>query len=111
MLTRAERQRYEARLLEERDRATSVVDQSRRDQVAEGEERDSADRASLETERELDQLVSTCESGTVASIDAALRVLATAPAEYGICEICKAPIPRARLDIVPWALTCEGHGT
>lgn len=29
--------------------------------------------------------------------------------DYGICRVCKEPIPEERLDAVPWASTCISH--
>ncbi len=34
---------------------------------------------------------------------AAARV---ADGTYGVCEVCKRPIPRERLEAIPWAATC-----
>jgi RNA polymerase-binding transcription factor DksA len=76
-----------------------------------GSARNATDRASLETERHLGQLVSTAESSTVTAIDEALRVLARAPDQYGVCHTCGKPIARGRLDVLPWALECERHAS
>lgn len=109
MLTDIERRRYAAQLREERNRATSIITQNVAGQASDDADQDRGDRASLEAEREIDQLVATRESEAVTAIDAALQVLATAPAQYGICRICGEPIPRERLDVLPWSLTCEQH--
>jgi RNA polymerase-binding transcription factor DksA len=86
-----------------------IIQQSRNEQASDDTDGDLSDRASLEADRELDQLVSTRESDAVAAIDAALRVMANSPAEYGMCRVCHEPIARERLDVLPWALTCERH--
>lgn len=28
---------------------------------------------------------------------------------YGLCELCGEPIPRERLEVLPWAVRCVGH--
>jgi RNA polymerase-binding transcription factor DksA len=109
MLTASDRISYEARLLDERRRAVRMLQQSASEQVSDETDGDPGDRAALETERHLGQLVSTKESDTVAAIDEALRLIATSPEKYGFCRKCGKPIPRARLDVLPWALDCERH--
>jgi DnaK suppressor protein len=39
-------------------------------------------------------------------IDAALRTLATAPEDYGLCLDCEEPIAARRLELMPWATLC-----
>ncbi len=39
-------------------------------------------------------------------IDAALRRLATAPADFGLCEDCEEPIAGRRLALMPYAVLC-----
>ena len=43
----------------------------------------------------------------LAEIDAALERLYKRPDEYGRCERTGKPIPFKRLDLVPWARTCD----
>lgn len=38
--------------------------------------------------------------------DAQTRLL---DGEYGLCIVCKEPIPAGRLEFRPWAATCVGH--
>ncbi len=42
----------------------------------------------------------------VAKIDRALRKLADAPEDYGLCEDCEEPIPAKRLEAMPYAALC-----
>jgi len=41
------------------------------------------------------------------AIDAALERLYQAPEKFGRCEDTGKDIPFARLDLIPWARTCE----
>lgn len=109
MLTTRDRLTYEERLREERRRAVRMLEESVKEQVSDESDGDESDRASLETERHLGQLLSTRESDMVAAIDDALRLLATSPEKYGFCCRCGNPIPRERLDVLPWALECGRH--
>jgi DnaK suppressor protein len=38
------------------------------------------------------------------AVDAAL--LRVAEGKYGVCEVCRRPIARERLEAIPWAATC-----
>ena len=42
----------------------------------------------------------------VGRIDQALRRLADAPEDFGLCQDCEEPIPTKRLEVMPWALRC-----
>ncbi len=42
----------------------------------------------------------------VGRIDQALRRLADAPEDFGLCQDCEEPIPAKRLEVMPWALRC-----
>lgn len=44
----------------------------------------------------------------VARVDRALRKLATAPEDFGLCEQCEEPIAPRRLALVPYAALCTG---
>jgi DnaK suppressor protein len=39
-------------------------------------------------------------------IDAALRKLASAPEDFGLCQECEEPIAPKRLALMPWAILC-----
>jgi DnaK suppressor protein len=66
-----------------------------------------ADRGSDTIETELAAANATRESRQLAEIDAALERLHRTPERYGICEDTGREIPFERLDVVPWARTCD----
>jgi DnaK suppressor protein len=43
----------------------------------------------------------------LARLDAALRTLATAPEDYGLCQDCEEPISSRRLALMPDAVHCQ----
>jgi DnaK suppressor protein len=119
-LSATQRKHFEKRLLEERKRALRVLSRN----AAEREDGDEQDRsgdltsmplhmADLGTDtmqQELDASNATRVSRELAEIDAALERLYQSPDKFGICEDTGKPIPFARLDIIPWARTCEPDG-
>jgi DnaK suppressor protein len=48
------------------------------------------------------------QAAQLARIDGALRRLAAAPEDFGLCEECEEPIPPKRLQLMPWATRCAG---
>jgi DnaK suppressor protein len=62
----------------------------------------------MDAEREVSN--ETRMSGELAELDAALDRLYRRPERFGICEETGRPIPFERLDIVPWARTCDQAG-
>ena len=119
-LTDAQRRHLERRLQEERARLRRNLDWS----LAVQEQEDEQDRAGDLTkyplhpadlgtdtmDAELDVSNETRMSGELAEIDAALDRLYRTPERFGICEETGRPIPFERLDIVPWARTCDQAG-
>jgi RNA polymerase-binding transcription factor len=119
-LTDAQRRHLERRLQEERARLRRNLDRS----LAVQEQEDEQDRAGDLTkyplhpadlgtdtmDAELDVSNETRMSGELAEIDAALDRLYRTPERFGICEETGRPIPFERLDIVPWARTCDQAG-
>jgi RNA polymerase-binding transcription factor DksA len=55
----------------------------------------------------VDESNATRVSNELAEIDAALERLYKTPSKYGLCEDTGREIPFERLDIVPWARTCD----
>jgi DnaK suppressor protein len=117
-LTQEQRTHLEHRLLEERDRATRLLNRSV-DQYSDESEQDRsgdltslpfhlADRGTDTMQTELDASMETRVSRELAEIDAALERLYQHPEQFGICEETGRDIPFERLDIIPWARTCEG---
>jgi DnaK suppressor protein len=117
-LTEEQRTHLEHRLLEERDRATRLLNRSV-DEYSDESEQDRpgdltslpfhvADRGTDTMQTELDASMATRVSRELAEIDAALERLYQHPEQFGICEETGREIPFERLDIIPWARTCEG---
>jgi DnaK suppressor protein len=117
-LTDEQRTHLEHRLLEERDRATRLLNRSVEEYSDESEQDRSGDLTSLPfhvadrgtdtMQTELDASMATRVSRELAEIDAALERLYQHPEQFGICEETGREIPFERLDIIPWARTCEG---
>ena len=66
-----------------------------------------ADLATDEINREVDESNATRASRELAEIDAALERLYKSPADFGVCQDDGRDIPFERLDIIPWARTCD----
>jgi DnaK suppressor protein len=119
-LSDAQRRHLERRLQEERARLQRDLDRS----LAVQEQEDEQDRAGDLTkypfhpadlgtntmDAEVEVSNETRMSGELAEIDAALDRLYRTPERFGICEETGRPIPFERLDIVPWARTCDQAG-
>jgi DnaK suppressor protein len=56
---------------------------------------------------ELDESNATRASTEIAEIDAALERIHTSPEQFGRCANSGREIPFARLDMIPWAQTCD----
>jgi len=116
-LSAAQRKHLEKRLLDERARAQRTLSRS----VAENADGDEQGRAGDLTsmplhmadlgtdtmQQELDASNATRVSRELAEIDAALERLYQTPEKFGRCEDTGKDIPFARLDMIPWARTCE----
>jgi RNA polymerase-binding transcription factor DksA len=120
-LTAEQRSHLEQRLLEERARAQRILNQSVEEYKEEsGQDRAGdltsvpfhvADRGTDTMQTELDASMETRVSRELAEIDAALNRLYQHPEHFGICEDTGREIPFERLDLIPWARTCEGVRT
>ena len=119
-LTDAQRRHFERRLQEERTRLQRDLNRS----LAVQQQSDEQDRAGdlskfpfhpadigTDTiDSELETSNDARMSRELAEIDAALERLYRTPERFGICEATGRPIPFERLDIVPWARTCNQAG-
>jgi RNA polymerase-binding transcription factor DksA len=115
-LTTAQRKHLEKRLRDERARALKLVNSIVADRSAGTEQDESGDLslmpfhpADIGTDamnEELDESNATRASRELAEIDDALERLYKTPAKYGLCEDGR-EIPFERLDIIPWARTCD----
>ena len=119
-LTDVQRGRLERRLLEERERLGRTLSRSLAvHAAADGQERAGdltkaplhfADLGTDALEAELAGSNEVRLSRELAEIDAALERLYRVPERFGTCEDSGREIPFARLELVPWARTCEQAG-
>jgi RNA polymerase-binding transcription factor DksA len=118
-LTDSQRKHLEKRLRDERARALRSLNRAVDVRSEESGEDQSGDLTKMPThqadlgtdtmQEELDASNSTRISRQLAEIDAALERLYSNPERFGVCEDTGNPIPYARLDIIPWARTCESR--
>jgi RNA polymerase-binding transcription factor DksA len=116
-LSQAQREHLERRLKEERARALRTLNRSVDDSSGESEQDRAgdlsavplhmADRGTDTMRDEVNLANATRVSRELAEIDAALERLYKEPERFGICENTGRDIPFERLDIIPWARTCE----
>jgi DnaK suppressor protein len=116
-LTAQQLQHMEERLQEERARALRILNRSVAEHSDESEQDQAGDLTSLPfhpadlgtdtMQAELDAVNATRVSRELAEIDAALERLYQHPEQFGICQETGAEIPYERLDLIPWARTCE----
>jgi RNA polymerase-binding transcription factor DksA len=116
-LTDAQRRHLECRLQEERAQLRRDLNRSLAVQAGDDEQDRAGDLskvpfhlADLGTDTidaELETSNETRISRELAEIDAALSRLYQTPAQFGICEDTGRPIPFERLDLIPWARTCD----
>jgi len=119
-LSEAQREHLAQRLQEERERALSILNRSVADRASSSEEEQAGDLSSLPfhpadrgTDTMDDELAASNEtriSSELVEIDAALERLYRTPERYGFCEDTGRPIPFERLDVIPWARTCDKEG-
>jgi RNA polymerase-binding transcription factor DksA len=115
-LTTEQRRHLEKRLRDERARALQLLNRIVADRSSSSEQEEAGDLtlmplhpADLGTDtinRELDESNATRASRELAEIDAALERLYKSPAQFGLCEDGR-EIPFERLDIIPWARSCD----
>jgi DnaK suppressor protein len=116
-LSTEQRSHLEHRLQEERARALRALNRSVDEYAGESEQDRAgdltafpfhpADRGTDTMQTELDASIATRVSRELADIDAALERLYQHPEQFGICENTGREIPFDRLDVIPWARTCE----
>jgi len=115
-LTIEQRRYLEKRLREERARALELLNAIVADRSSSSEQEGAGDlslmpfhAADLGTDtmdEELDESNATRASRELSEIDAALERLYKSPAQFGLCEDGR-EIPFERLDIIPWARSCD----
>lgn len=115
-LTIQQRKHLEKRLKDERARALQLLNGIVADRSSSSEQEGAGDLtlmpfhpADLGTDtmdEELDESNATRASRELAQIDDALERLYKSPAQFGLCEDGR-EIPFDRLDMIPWARTCD----
>jgi RNA polymerase-binding transcription factor DksA len=115
-LTIQQRKHLEKRLKDERARALQLLNGIVADRSSSSEQEGAGDLtlmpfhpADLGTDtmdEELDESNATRASRELAQIDDALERLYKSPAQFGRCEDGR-EIPFERLDMIPWARTCD----
>jgi RNA polymerase-binding transcription factor DksA len=119
-LSKTQREHLERRLKEERARALRTLNRSV-DYSSDESEQDRAgdlsavplhmaDRGTDTMREEIDATNATRVSRELTEIDAALERLYRTPEKFGVCESTGEDIPFERLDIIPWARTCDQAG-
>jgi len=116
-LTGEQQRHIERRLRDERERAIQILNEIVADRSSESQQTEAGDLtlmpfhpADLGTDtmdEELDASNATRVSRELTEIDAALDRLYKHPEKFGVCEDTGEEIPFKRLDIIPWARTCD----
>jgi DnaK suppressor protein len=117
MALHEEQLRYlETRLREERERAATLLrhhDERRNQSQIEASGDISeypfhvADHGTDTYDQEMDAIMAQRVSRELEEIDDALHRLVETPERFGVCERTGEPIPFERLDLIPWARTCN----
>ena len=99
-------QRYKGLLLEKQRELSSVKDDAGAlVPAAGGLEGDLIDQANADAEAELQIRLHQTDGRLLRAIEEALARIRQGT--YGVCEVCKQPISKARLEAVPWARHCR----
>lgn len=114
-MKKAERERIEDRLLEERRERVEIlaeIDDRFRDRLETGDSEltkyplHMADEGTETMEQEKELLLAHQEGEQLLEIDESLRRLYKEPEKFGVCESCGREIGVERLEMVPWAKLC-----
>lgn len=98
--------RYKALLLEKKRELSSLQgDAGVRVPAAGGLEGDLIDQANADAEAELQIRLHRTDGRLARAIEEALARMKQGT--YGVCEVCKQPISKARLEAVPWTHLCR----
>jgi RNA polymerase-binding transcription factor DksA len=115
-LTAEQRSHLQQRLLEERERVIRALRRFEEESNTSEREVDGditamplhmADLGTDTMQREFEASLAARDTRVLGEIDEALRRLYREPERFGRCENTGEEIPFARLDIIPWARTCE----
>ena len=101
----ADLQRYKGLLLEkQRELLSTQDDVGAQMPAAGGLEGDLIDQANADAEAELQIQLRQTNSRLLRAIEEALGRIRTGT--FGVCQVCKRPIYKARLEAVPWTRLC-----
>ena len=115
-LTDKQRRHLERRLHDERAQIVRILDRYHDEQSATERERAGdvstfpthpADEGTDTYDAEVEGSLAARATEELHEIDAALERLYRDPERFGVCEQTGEPIPFARLDLIPWARTCD----
>jgi len=115
-LTDKQRRHLEQRLREERAQIVRILDRYQNEQGATERERAGdvssfpthpADEGTDTYDAEVEASLAARATEELHEIDAAVERLHRDPKRFGVCERTGEPIPFARLDLIPWARTCD----
>ncbi len=116
-LTKSQRTQIEKLLKEERERTLRALNLSTQRESSESTREQAGDLSAVPhhladlgtdvMQEELDLTNATRMTKQLNEIDAALQRLYSEPEQFGMCEQTKKPIPFERLEIIPWARTCD----
>ena len=99
-------QRYKKRLLEKQEEMSAArPDAQARVPSAGGWESDLVDQANADAEAELQIRLRQTDGPLLRAIEEALGRMRRGT--YGICDACKQPISKVRLEAVPWLRHCR----
>jgi len=102
----ADLQRYHSLLLKKRHELSSAVGEAHsRVPAAGGLPGDIIDQANADAEAELQIRLHRTDGRLARAIEEALARIKQDT--YGVCEVCKQPISKARLEAVPWTHLCR----
>ncbi len=102
----ADLQRYKSLLLERQRELSSVQEGAgARVPAAGGLEGDLIDQANADAEVELQIRLHQTDTRLLRAIEQALGRIRQG--KFGVCQVCKRPISKARLEAVPWTRLCR----
>jgi DnaK suppressor protein len=100
-----ELQRYKELLLEKQRELSSVQGDAGRVPAAGGLEGDLIEQANADAEAELQIRLHHTDARLLRAIEDALARVRQGT--FGVCQVCKQPVSKARLEAVPWTRLCR----
>lgn len=97
-------QKFRDTLIQKRDDLLAVVQRKKEQEIQDAEIGDEADMATRSVEKEILFELTDTEKQTLDMVEVALRKIEKGA--FGACESCRKPIPRMRLNVMPWARYC-----